>query len=110
MLTKNTHRLWNTPEFVSLIQEHETASLDPTKSSKFRWFSSKVAKAIWYCKSLTFISSDLRRELDFLVQIFENPAIYQWESPIAHLIPREPDYIGWQDACLTGGGGFSLTL
>jgi hypothetical protein len=30
--------------------------------------------------------------------------------PIAHLIGLEPDYEEWQDACLTGGGGFSFNL
>ena len=49
-------------------------------------------------------------ELDFCTSTLEDPQRVQWSAPIALLIPREPSYIAWGDACLVGGGGFSLNL
>jgi hypothetical protein len=98
------------PEFRELIKQREGTAGHPTAAARFRFFSSKVAKAIWNCKERSFITTDMHTELDFLHQVFKNPATYNWSSPIAHLIELEPDYKGWQNACLTGGGGFSFTL
>jgi hypothetical protein len=84
---------------------------DPTvlaSSSKYRWFSRQVARALWANKETTFFSTDLRHELDFLTQSFEDDQPIQWSSPIALLIKREPSYTAWGDACLEGAGGFSL--
>ena len=110
MLRANTRRLWSTPEFRELIRQRDEASRHATDSSRFRFFSSKVAKTIWDSRSRTFISVDIRRELDFVTTVFSDPVTYNWSSPIAHLIELEPDYEGWQDACLTGGGGLSFAL
>lgn len=110
MLSKNARRLMSTPEFRELIQQRDEANGHPTEAARFRFFSSKVARAIWDCKSRTFINLDIRAEITFLHQVFQNPVAYNWSSPIGHLIEREPDYEGWQDACLTGAGGFSFNL
>lgn len=110
MLERNSRQLYSTPAFRELIRQRDEASRHPTDSSQFRFFSSHVAKAIWDCKSRTWISRDIRVELDFLTTVFGNSDTYDWSSPIAHLIQLEPDYEGWQDACLSGGGGFSFDL
>ena len=78
--------------------------------SKYRWFSKKVSQALWKTKTKTFISSEIRTEIDFCTSTFNDPQRVQWSAPIALLIEREPSYIGWGDACLVGGGGFSLSL
>jgi hypothetical protein len=49
-------------------------------------------------------------ELAFITQVLGNPMIYDWSSPITHLIKLEPNYKEWQDACLRGGGGFLFNL
>jgi hypothetical protein len=46
-------------------------------------------------------------EADFLIHVLSNPDIYQWESPIAHLIPRKFDAEIYNDACPKSAGGFS---
>ena len=33
-----------------------------------------------------------------------------WITPIAHMIPRTPSFSACGDACLYGGGGFSLDM
>ena len=110
MLTKNAKRLMLSSEFRELIQQRDGAAGHPTEAARFRFFSSKVARAIWNCKSRSWITVDIRTELTFIAQVLGNPTIYDWSSPIAHLIELEPDYEEWQDACLTGGGGFSFNL
>jgi hypothetical protein len=46
----------------------------------------------------------VREELRFLLHIFNNPTTYSWSAPTATLIEQEPDFHGWQDACLSGAG------
>jgi hypothetical protein len=110
MLEKNAKRLMLSPEFRELIQQCNEAASHPTEAAQFRFFSSKVAQAIWNCKSRSWIMIDICTELAFITQVLGNPVIYNWSSPIAHLIELEPDYEEWQDTCLTGGGGFSFNL
>jgi hypothetical protein len=52
----------------------------------------------------------VREELRFLLHVFKDPITYSWSAPIATLIKREPDFHSWQDACLSGAGGFSFNL
>jgi hypothetical protein len=110
MLEKNAKRLMLSPEFRELIQQRDEAAGHPTEAVRFHFFSSKVARAIWNCKSHSWITIDIRTELAFITRVLGNPAIYNWSSPIAHLIELEPDNEEWQDACLTGGGRFSFNL
>jgi hypothetical protein len=110
MLEKNAKRLMLSPEFRELIQQRDEAAGHPTEAVRFHFFSSKVARAIWNCKSHSWIMIDIRTELAFITRVLGNPAIYNWSSPITHLIKLEPDYEEWQDACLTGGGRFLFNL
>jgi hypothetical protein len=107
MLSKNARRLINSDEFVQLTQ---AASRHTVDSSKYRFFASRYAKAIWNAKALTYISTSIREELDFIRQVFADPRTYQWSSPIAHLIQRDADYEVEQDSSLRGAGGVSVTL
>jgi len=110
ILASNARRLWSTQEFRELIETRDRSARHPTDASRFRFFSSAVAKAIWTCKSRTWLTQDIREELAFIVRVFGNPTTYRWSSPIAHLIPLAPDYQAWQDSCLDGAGGFSFQL
>ena len=107
LLNSNSRRLMQTREFQELTEQ---AARHPTDSSKYRFFSSKTAQAIWKHKAVTWIGLGLREELAFVTTVLSNPEIYKWASPIAHMIPRAPDFEIWQDACLQGAGGFSLSL
>jgi hypothetical protein len=109
-LSNNAARLWQTQEFRDNVALRDLHGRHPTDSSKFRFFSSKVARAIYHFKSKTYLSAAVREELAFITHIFSRPDIYKWESPIAYLIPREQDYDTYQDSCLRGAGGFSPSL
>ena len=47
--------------------------------------------------------------MNLLIQIIINKNIH-WETPIAHLIPRTPDYQAWGDSSLDAAGGYSFGL
>jgi hypothetical protein len=106
-LTRNAARIWHSPEFREAIALRDQYSQHPTDSSKFRFFAKRVARAIYDAKARTFLTPAIREEADFLIKVLSDPATYRWESPIAHLIPREQDGESYQDACPRGAGGFS---
>jgi hypothetical protein len=110
ILAKNASRLSHTPAFQDSVASLERFRHHPTDASKYTFFSHQVARSIWDSKSHTFITPALREEVDFVIHVLSHPDTYRWESPIAHLIPREPDGEVFQDACPWGGGGFSPEL
>ena len=63
------------------------------------------ARAIWRCKSTNFITKRMRYSLSWLRAILMDRNASFWETPIAHLIPREPTMVCEFDACLDGAGG-----
>ena len=52
----------------------------------------------------------MRSELNLMKQILSKPDIYNLQTPIAHIIQREPDFITYGDAYLEVGGGYSENL
>ena len=65
---------------------------------------------MYQSKESCFISKELSLGLYFLRQLLEKPSKYKWECPIAHLVPRSPDYTSTGDTSLFAGGGYSLDL
>jgi hypothetical protein len=106
----NVECIWHSSEFRAAIALRDQYSRHPTDASRFRFFASKVARAIYDAKARTYLTAAIKEETDFLIHILSNPDIYHWESPIAHLIPRESDGETYQDTCPQGGGGFSTNL
>jgi hypothetical protein len=110
ILGRNAQWLMSLPEFCEMLQKWDDAAGHPTNATHFWYFSSRVARAIWDCKARTYIMGQLHIELEFLQQVFGDPSTYNWSLQIAHIIKLEPDYEGWQDACLTSARGFSYSL
>ena len=52
----------------------------------------------------------MRSELNIMKKILSNPKIYSLETPISHIIHRNPDFVTYGDACLEAGGGYSDNL
>ena len=48
----------------------------------------------------------MKSELKIIIGVLSNPKIYKLETPIAHVVKREPDFTTFGDACLEAGGGF----
>ena len=52
----------------------------------------------------------MRLELNIMKNIISNPKMYSLETPISHVINRDPDYVTYGDACLEAAGGYSEDL
>ena len=52
----------------------------------------------------------MKEELRMMKDILSNPKKFNLETPIAHVINREPDFISYGDACLEAGGGYSQNM
>ena len=110
LLHRNHLRLLNTPAFHEILQTRPQVFDNRQAAARFNFFNSQVARDIWRSHTVTYIDKSLRDELRFLRQVLTNPSVYTWSSPLVYLIPREPDYSIFGDACLTGAGGFSVAL
>ena len=75
-----------------------------------RFVQSKIGKEMYKCKEKTFITNAMRSELKLIHKVLAFPKKYSHETPIAHIILREPDYISYGDASLEAGGGFAKGL
>jgi hypothetical protein len=109
-LSRNAARIWHSPEFQKTVELRDQYSRHPTDSSRFRFFSRKVARAIYDFTSRTFITLAIKEEIDFRGHVLSDPIKYRWQSPIAHLIRRDHDGETHQDACPRGAGFFLPTL
>jgi hypothetical protein len=107
MLERNAQRILHDPKLKDAIAQRDQHRLHPTDSSKYRFFSRQVSRAIYDSKATTYLTQDIRQEAEFLIKVLSEPDTYRWGSPIAHLIPREHDGETLQDACPQGAGGFS---
>ena len=107
ILEWNTRRILSDPKLKDAITQRDQCRLHPTDSSKYRFFSRQVSRAIYDSKATTYLTLDIRQVADFLITVLSHPNTYRWGSPIAHLIPREHDGKMHQDACPQGAGGFS---
>ena len=52
----------------------------------------------------------MKYELNMMINILSKPKEYNLETPIAHIVKRDPDFITFGDACLEAGGGYSDNL
>ena len=78
------------------------------KARKVKWTQSSLVKEIWKDNAKCRLNKSAKEEIKMLVTILSDKDRFKWEIPMAHMIPKEPDCESWGDACLTGGGAFSL--
>ena len=109
ILRKNRSAAYGNKKFVDIIKDSNSTDTDDISLLRKKFAASKLAKAIWNCNIRCFISKSLRSELKLLSDIMKNKK-FCWETPIAHLIPRTPDFSAWGDSSIEAAGGFSLNL
>ena len=61
---------------------------------------------MYKCREKTFITKVMRAELKLIHRVLAYPKKFSLETPIAHIIQREPDFTSYGDASLEAGGGF----
>ena len=86
------------------IKANRTTSDDDLKA---HFAQSHAAKMIWAYKKRYFINPSFRENLNLLIKILKSD--YKWESPIAFLIPKDPDFVADDDSSLFKTG-FSTKL
>ena len=70
----------------------------------------KAAQQVHRCTNEYFIPKTMRREIEFLRFALQPNSGIKWETPIAHMIKRDPTATSASDACLDAGGGYSTDL
>ena len=108
-MRKNKKLVMKRAYFKQFIIDAGSKEDDNISLLKRKFALSKLAKAIWNSNEKCFINKSLREELQLLISIVTSDTI-QWQIPIAHMIPRTPDFENWGDASLTAAGGFSIDL
>ena len=71
--------------------------------------SRDMAALLWSKNAKIAIEQAVKVELTTLQSLLENPT-YRWEMHIGHVIPRDPQFTSFGDACLKGGGAFCHEL
>ena len=92
----------------AMIAESRNASSEDEQYLKERFQQRKIAKTIYNSKQPYFITKELRSELNLLQHILDNPSTYPWVGHIAHLVPRDHDFVSFGDSSLYAAGGILL--
>jgi len=108
-LRANNIKISSSKSMRTWIRDTHLSDPDIKSVTRKHFAFSKIMKAVWNTKTTFFITIPLRNELRYLHHIFSSKK-YKIQSPISHVIPRDPDYIAHGDACLDGAGGFSSKL
>ena len=109
-LRANTTSIHNNSKFTSLVHDSHLLSLDFESIRKKDFAVSKVLQSIWASKKKFHITKSLRTELKLILYLFSNRSAFPFATPIAHVIPRDPEFQALGDACLDGAGGFSTNM
>jgi hypothetical protein len=64
-----------------------------------------MAALLWSQKVKIPLTQSVLCELTHVHSLIANPT-YKWEMQIGHVIPRDPQFTSFGDACLTAGGAF----
>jgi hypothetical protein len=106
----------NSPSFIAHLKkikelrQKEYQERNATDVAHINFAIKKNAQRIHRCKREYFIGKDMRAEINFLAQALDPETGVKWETPIAHMIKRDPSAQCSSDACLDAGGGWSVDL
>jgi hypothetical protein len=70
----------------------------------------RVAKVTHHASYQYNINRNTHYEIEFFRNKLKPDSAIEWETPIAHLIPRTPFATTIGDSSMEGAGGFSITL
>ena len=96
--------------FKGLLNEIERKKISTEDVLKGNFALSKAAKKVWNFSKRYFLLPTMKSAMRLLLFVLENPDRYKWETPITHLVERDPDFITLGDASLDAGGGYSMDL
>ena len=103
-ITKNKRDIKKTMTELANTKDLENHDL------KEKFLLKKVAKDTYKCQHKAYIDKSMGDELKMMINILSHPKEFSLETPIAHIINRDPDFTTYGDACLEAGGGYSENL
>ena len=109
-LRKNTAHVSKDPHMQEQLSESKLLGITFDELLRKNFALSHILRNIWNKSTKFYISKSLRQELKLLIFIFKNRKKYPIGAPIAHIVPRDPDFQARGDACLEGAGGYSFDL
>ena len=62
------------------------------KARKVKCMQSSLAKEIWKDNAKCRLNKSAKDETKLLAKLLSDKERFKWEIPIAHMIPKEPDY------------------
>lgn len=71
--------------------------------------SQQEAALLWNTNTKLPVTDSIRRTVTLLLGFLRDPS-YKWGCSIGHLIPRDPHFEGYGDACLNSGAGYNHGL
>jgi len=109
-LRSNTKVVYAKHTNADYVADSYALSINFDKLSRKNYAISHLLRQVWHSNKKFPITKSLRKELKLLHHLFTNPNLYKFQSPIAHILPRDYDFSACGDACLEGGGGYSDSL
>ena len=100
-------------EFQNIVRSLRTGQFPcpAAEQSKHIAFAMKqMARLPHHAKFKYIIGPDMQREIDFFREKLCPSSDIAWETPIAHMVPREPTATAFGDSSLEGAGGYSIGL
>ena len=111
-LRSNQQYLANTSKsfkaMIRLVKNKKLSTLEEDVR-ELNYAARELATSVHRCKERYFINKTLKQEIQLLREVLADTSI-PLETPIAHCIKRAPSASAWGDACLYGGGFFSIDL
>ena len=65
-----------------------------------------IAKEIYGYTANIYDNNNMISELKIITTVLLHPMQYSLETPIAHIVTRDPDFVTYGNACLEATGGF----
>ena len=109
-LRTRIRHMHKTSDLTAMASTIRDAKTDDEKILFDAFLQKKISRSLYQSKEPCFISKELSFELSFLHDVLADPSAYPWECPIAHLVPRSPDFTATGDSSLFAAGGYSLDL
>ena len=93
-----------------LLQDIQKKKVTEEYNLKGNFAQSQLAKMSWNHTKRYFVNKTMKEELKLLIKVMSNGDQFKQETPIAHSVPRTPDFTTDGDSSLHAAGGFSLSL
>lgn len=105
---KNQKFIFSNPFYGPLINKSKYVGDDKARIMEAKFAQQKLQKALWSHPHRFELSKNLRKNIKLMQHYLQK--LDCWETPISHIIPREPEFHTKGDACLDSGGGWSTDL